>query len=339
MRIAPTHMLKSLAAGAGALAALTCAAAAADSFPKITPDPARVKLHVEAAQKLAGLELAETARVYCLPVADIVSESVAYAKAGPPAAPTKIFDNLYYLGTRYVGSYALVTSQGIVLIDALDNWDEAKTNIEDGLAAFGLKAADIKIVMISHGADDHYGGAKYFQDKYGAKVYMTAESWDDALSGRGQRSGGPAPRKDVIVKDGQQLAMGDTTVTLLDTGGLSEIFNVRDHGKTRMVSIWGTFATGPGDMSFRTERGLTPYLKATTAAKVDVMIANHPYVNRGIDLNDAVRAGKTDPNPYVLGPEKFARTMAIYRECMLAARYRPPFSQPFKPQGYVQPRK
>jgi metallo-beta-lactamase class B len=315
-------------------------ASAADDFPKITPDPAQVRMHMDAAKKIAGADLAETARVYCLPLADIVNESIAYAKAGPSAAPTRIFDNLYYLGTRYVDSYALVTSQGIILIDALNNWDEAKTYIEDGLAKFGLKASDIKIVMISHGGDDHYGGAKYFQEKYGAKVYMTADSWDDALSGRVKRpGGGPAPVKDVIVKDGQKVVMGATTVTLLDTGGLSEIFNVRDNGKTHMVSIWGTFATGPGDMSFRTERGLVPYLKATAAAHVDVMIANHPYVNRGIDLNDQINAGKTNPNPYVIGPDKFARVMDIYRECMLAARYRPPLPQGFTPPSYVTPGK
>lgn len=327
-----------LLAGVAALST-AFSAAAADSFPQVMPDPAKVEMHVAAAKTLAGAGLAETARVYCLPVTDIVAESIAYAKAGPTPPATKIFDNLYYLGTRYVGAYALVTSEGIILIDALNTWDEAKSNIEDGLAKFGLKASDIKIVMISHGADDHYGGAKYFQEKYGAKIYMTADSWDDTLSGRGARGGGPAPIKDVVVQDGQTIVMGDTTVTLMDTWGLSQIFNVRDKGRTRMVSIWGTFATGPGEMSFRTEHGLTPYLKATVAAKVDVMIANHPYVNRGIDLNEVINAGQTEPNPYVLGPEKFARTMAVYRECMMAARYRPPFAKPFMPPSYVQPAK
>lgn len=321
-------------------AAMTAAgmARAAESFPKVTPDPAKVQMHVEAARKIAGTDLAETARLYCLPLTDIVGEAIAYAKSGPPAAATKIFDNLYYVGTRYVDSYALVTSEGIILIDALNNWDEAKTYIEDGLAKFGLKASDIKVILISHGADDHYGGAKYFQEKYGAKVYMTADSWDDALSGKMKRPGaGPSPSKDVVVTDGQTLVMGETTVTLLDTGGLSEIFNVTDKGKTHMVSNWGTFATGPGDMSFRTERGLIPYLKATAAAKVDVMIANHPFVNRGIDLNDQINAGQTSPNPYVIGPAAFARTMDIYRECMMAARYRPP--QDFKVPSYVTPAK
>ena len=65
---------------------------------------------------------------------------VLFNLGGPdsPAAIKPFLLNLFrdpailrsHLGTRYVGSYALVTSQGIVLIDALDNWDEAKTNIE-----------------------------------------------------------------------------------------------------------------------------------------------------------------------------------------------------------------
>ena len=85
----PTDSLNPRFTAARAIAVLACVASApaADNFPKITPDPAQVALHVEAAKKLAGSDLAETARVYCLPITDIVTESVAYAKAGPPAAP------------------------------------------------------------------------------------------------------------------------------------------------------------------------------------------------------------------------------------------------------------
>ena len=329
-------MRRAMLAGIAGFALLGPQVQGAETFPKITPDPAQVERHMDAARKLAGTDLAESARIFCLPVTDIVKESVAYAEKGPPAAPTRIFDNLYYLGTRYVDAYALVTSEGIILIDALDNWDEAKTNIEDGLAKFGLKASDIKLVLISHAGDDHYGGAKYFQEKYGAHVGMTAGNWDQTEAGFGKRPGhGPAPVKDKVIKDGEKIVMGGTTLTLLDTGGLSQIFNVTDHGQRHMVSVWGTIATGPGDMSFQTERGLAHYKQYTVPAKVDVLIANHPYVNHGIDLNDAINAGHTRPNPYVLGAEKFERTMDVYKECALAARYRPPFTEPFAPQGFM----
>ena len=34
-----------------------------------------------------------------------------------PAAPFKLFDNLYYVGLQNVSSYVLKTSQGLILID------------------------------------------------------------------------------------------------------------------------------------------------------------------------------------------------------------------------------
>src|SRR5438045_1335127 len=75
-------------------------------------------------------------------------------RAGWYAAPYKIFDNLYWLGTREHSSWALQTSAGIVLIDT--NFAYAtQPEIVDGLTKLGLKPADLKHVIISHAHGDH----------------------------------------------------------------------------------------------------------------------------------------------------------------------------------------
>src|SRR5437762_559261 len=45
---------------------------------------------------------------------------------------TKAFDNLYFVGLRSVAAWAVTTSEGIILIDALNNSNDAKNTIVPG---------------------------------------------------------------------------------------------------------------------------------------------------------------------------------------------------------------
>ena len=54
-------------------------------------------------------------------------------KQEPPLEPMQVMDELYFLGNYWTSAWAVKTSQGIVIIDALDNADEAQHYIEDGL--------------------------------------------------------------------------------------------------------------------------------------------------------------------------------------------------------------
>ena len=90
----------------------------------------------------------------------------------------KIFDNLYYFGYNTVGAWAIPTSQGIVLIDALNNVDEAEHMIEAGLVKVGLKPADVKMIIVGHGHFDHFGGAPQLRAEVGADI-LTHDSFRD----------------------------------------------------------------------------------------------------------------------------------------------------------------
>lgn len=49
-----------------------------------------------------------------------------------PLEPTKVFDNLYCIGTRSVVAWALQTEEGIILVDSM--WDNRDAKlIEDGM--------------------------------------------------------------------------------------------------------------------------------------------------------------------------------------------------------------
>ena len=135
----------------------------------------------------------------------------------------KIFDNLYFFGLNTIGAWAIPTSQGIVLIDALNNVDEAEHMIEAGLVKVGLKPADVKMIIVGHGHFDHFGGTPYFQQKYGAKVAMSKVDWDiiakpnpNATAAQAAR---PLPKRDVELVDGQKVTLGDETITIKITPG------------------------------------------------------------------------------------------------------------------------
>lgn len=89
-----------------------------------------------------------------------------------PLTPTKVFDNLYCIGTKSVVAWALQTSDGIILIDSM--WDNNDAQlIIDGMEKLGLNPHNLKYILISHGHGDHYGGAQYLKDKYNAKIFMS----------------------------------------------------------------------------------------------------------------------------------------------------------------------
>ena len=57
--------------------------------------------------------------------------------------PTPVFDNLNYVGHGQYGAWVLETSEGLILIDALDGPDEGRQYIEAGMAELGLDPADL----------------------------------------------------------------------------------------------------------------------------------------------------------------------------------------------------
>jgi metallo-beta-lactamase class B len=141
------------------------------------------------------------------------------APPGPPARdawhaePMKVFDNLYFVGMKDVSAWALTTSAGIIVIDALYDYS-VDDEVAEGLKNVGLDPANIKYVIVSHGHGDHSAGAKYLQDRYKARVLLSARDWDLLDRGRGAK-----PARDMVATDGQQLMLGDTTITMYLTPG------------------------------------------------------------------------------------------------------------------------
>ena len=172
--------------------------------------------------------------------------SAAPTRREPPprsdwyAEPAKVFDNLYFLGTRSLNSWAITTSGGIVIIDPLYDYI-VEAEIIEGLRKVGLDPADITHVLVSHGHGDHYGGARRLQREFGASVVLSAPDWDLMRASSGIQ---PKPARDIEGTDGQQFSVGDTQLTLTLTPGhtpgtISTLIPVRDGGRSYVAALWG----------------------------------------------------------------------------------------------------
>ena len=123
--------------------------------------------------------------------------------------PTKIFDNLYFVGNKASSSWALTTPEGIILIDAGFHYS-VKETIVDGMEKLGLDPHDIKYVIVSHGHNDHFGGANYLQKTYGARIVMSEADWVHMVTWPQRGSPAPYPDKDIVVNDGDEVTLGGT---------------------------------------------------------------------------------------------------------------------------------
>lgn len=76
------------------------------------------------------------------------------------------------LSTRYVIVYAIETANGVVLIDAGWDSDEAWEALTAGLRRIGGSIGDVSAVLVTHMHRDHYGQAGRIRDASGALVAM-----------------------------------------------------------------------------------------------------------------------------------------------------------------------
>jgi len=299
-----------------------------------------VGAHRTAAKAAAGQDLVGVYNTACPSEAPpaprpVVAGAARGPRPDPPrdqwyAEPVKVFDNLYFVGTKVHGSWAVTTSDGIIVLDTLFGY-ATEPEIADGLKKLGLDPSNIKYVIVSHGHGDHSGGAKFLQDQFKAHLILSAPDWD--LMDRDTRN--PNPRRDLIATDGEKLTLGDTTLTLDITPGhtpgtISTLVPVKDGGRPHLAAEWGGTAITPATPIPMLEayvKSASRFRDVAVGAGADVIITNHTVFDGTLTKLDALAKRKPgDPNPYIVGKDVVSRYLTVAEECgkatLAAARAR-----------------
>jgi metallo-beta-lactamase class B len=304
---------------------------AAGAFAQ-TPQNA-VDAHLAAARIAAGFDFTGTLARLCVAPAAVPSTLRDVAPGPAPARetwftePARVFDNLYFVGSKIHSSWALTTSEGIILLDTLFTYN-SEEEIAGGLKKLGLDPAKVKYVIITHAHADHVGGAKMMQDRFGSHIVMGGPDWDSIeRSVNGYPQG--KPKRDIVADDGQKITLGDTSVTIVTTPGhtpgtLSMLFTVKDNGKPITVAYsGGTAFNFPS-----TAANFDIYIKsqskmaaAAAAANATILMSNHSEFDSAVTKIRLLASRKPgEPHPFELGKEAVARYFTVTGECAQAAR-------------------
>lgn len=303
------------------------------AFGQTAPDA--IDAHLIAARNAAGFDFTGTLARLCVAPQPVPSTLRDVAPGPAPARetwfiePAKVFDNLYFVGSKIHSSWALTTTQGIILIDTLFTYN-SEEEIVGGLKKLGLDPASVKYVIISHAHADHVGGAKLMQDRFGSHIVMGGPDWDSIdRSVNGYPQG--KPKRDIVADDGQKITLGDTAVTVITTPGhtpgtLSMLFTVKDNGKPLTVAYSGGTAFNFPSTGANFEMYIKSQAKmaaAAAAANATILMSNHSEFDNAVSKIKMLAARKPgEPHPFDLGKEAVARYFTVSGECAQAARLR-----------------
>lgn len=285
---------------------------------------AEAQQRVAAAMKIAGSDLQPQAKMFCTATGPL-RMAVARQRAGLPpmpnvvVEPTRVFDNMWWIGMTSQNVWAITTSAGIILLDTMNSTDEARDVIVAGMKKVGLDPAQIKYIVVGHGhpgQSDHTGGALYLQKTYGAKVVMSPI--DAKLVLPAQRPDRPLATPDIDAVHGQKLTLGDTTITLVHTPGhtpgtMGTIVPVKLRGTPHAVIVLAATQMPTRESLVQFEQVFNGFAKP---ARVEASLNMHANgVQEDLTFLEMIRKNPNAPHPYLYGPERFSRWMDIMLEC------------------------
>src|SRR5213594_3989753 len=319
---------------------ITCAIAilAFTSAADAQTAPDSIETHLAAGKNAAGGR-DDTPDFYGLVTALCVAPLNAAPRPDAPAPrpnpnrkstylePKKPFDDLYWMGTPSRSTWALTTSDGILLYDTQGVYD-AEDVIVGGLKKLGLDPAKVKYVLISHAHQNEVGGAKLMQERYGAHIVMGAGDWnmvDESVNGFPKGK----PKRDIVATDGMKITLGGRTVTIYllpghTPGTIGGIFQVHDNGKPLTVAYsGGTEFNCVNDVphfdTYLASVRKFAAIAATTGATI-IMGNQSQFDNAAWRLRMLADRRPGEPHPLDVGAAAVARYFKIEDECAQAVR-------------------
>ena len=236
------------------------------------------------------------------------SRNVEYQKI----APFKVMDNVYYVGPGSVSVWLVPTSAGLILFDTAQ--EPYVDYVIDNIRKVGFDPKNIKYILLTHGHLDHFGGANKIKALSGARVALTEGDWnfmEQQAKARPPKAGDEPPARDMVIKEGDTITLGDTKVKVYVLPGHTPAspayeLTVYDNKKPYKGFVFG----GPGPRNG--VEGGTEFLKSIERLEknfTDVQVAlnvhsflnSYPYPNNMglLEMRDVKAKNPNGPNPFI----------------------------------------
>jgi len=171
-----------------------------------------------------------------------------------PIAPFQIAEGLYYVGSRDLASYLIVTREGSILINS--NLESSPPLIRHSIEQLGFKFSDVKILLISHAHFDHDAGSAEIIKQTGAQ-YMVMEGDVPVVESGGRLDFAypngryPAAKVTRVLHDGDRVRLGDAVLVAHKTAGHTRgcttwTLKVKQGARSLDAVIVGSWNVNPG---------------------------------------------------------------------------------------------
>jgi metallo-beta-lactamase class B len=220
-----------------------------------------------------------------------------------PFPPHKVIGNIYYVGTKSLAVFLIVTPQGHILVNS--TYERNVPGIQKAVEQLGFKFSDIKILLGSHAHGDHQEGDAMVKAMTGAQVMAMAE---DVPALEAMKPGGKPHPIDKVLHDGESVTLGATTLVAHLTPGHSRgcttwTLKTEEGGRVYDVVIIGSFGTNPGFKLVNNAEvpGIAEEFNRTfklaRSLPCDVPLGSHPGMYNMTEKYSKLTSG--GPNPFI----------------------------------------
>lgn len=226
--------------------------------------------------------------------------------------PFRLCGNVYFVGTSAVSVHVIDTGDGLMMIDT--GYPFMRDAILENMKQLHLDPADLRYIIHSHGHYDHYGNTAYLKQLSGAKTCISRID-NEIVNGTRDLSWAvelkfdriPPFDCDVLLEDGDELTLGNTTVHFRRAPGHTEgtmclFFEIEDAGRKLRAAMHGGLGLGSMKKAFLERYGLgfdmrkqfRADLEKLRELPVDVVLGNHPDQNHTQERYERLKQGDRD---------------------------------------------
>ena len=189
--------------------------------------------------------------------------------------PHKVIGNIYYVGTRTLSSFLITTPAGHILINS--TYERNVRTIAKSVEQLGFKFSDVRILLGTHAHGDHQEGDALVKELTGAQVMAMRE---DVPALEAMRPGGKAHPIDRVLRDGEEVSLGETRLVAHLTPGHTRgcttwTMKALEGGKTFNV-VFACSYRAPAPVTPEIEAEFTRTFKMLRSLPCDVPLGDHP---------------------------------------------------------------